>query len=69
MTLHHAIKIKSKIYTFYKTNDESREIYLNRIQYIRNELIKNNKANIDDLIKKSLIDRNIKFFGMVYNYD
>ena len=51
-----------KNYTINKTDDESYEIYLKRINYI-----KNNKCNnIDHIIKLSLIWRNVTFYKMTY---
>jgi uncharacterized FlaG/YvyC family protein len=53
-----------------KCDDESREVYLNRVDYILTNYDQHNKesikSNLDYVIRISLIWRNIKMFGMVY---
>lgn len=58
----------NKIYIINKTIDESREIYLARVDYIINKLNDiNNKLPIDKIINISYIWRNVNFFGMTYS--
>lgn len=59
------IKRGNDIYIIDKVDDESREVYLNRTNYIINE-INNNHINFDVATKRSYIWRNIKFKGMSY---
>jgi hypothetical protein len=58
------INHSDKTYTINKTDDESYEIYLERINYIKNKL--NDNLDIDHIIKLSLIWRNVKFYKMGY---
>lgn len=66
------IQRDNKIFIIEKSNDESREVYLARVNYIINKYNStdnNKKINNDDfmnIIKLSYIWRNIKFKKMVY---
>jgi hypothetical protein len=53
-----------------KTDDESREVYLMRVEYILNNYDPNSKvisrSNIENLVRLSLIWRNSTIYGMIY---
>lgn len=55
----------NKVYEIKKTEDESREIYLERIKYIFNK-IENTKQDYDNIILQSYIWRNMKYYKMKY---
>ena len=55
----------NKIYEIKKTEDESREIYLERIKYIFDK-IENTKYDFKDIILQSYIWRNMKYYKMKY---
>jgi hypothetical protein len=52
------------IYEIEQTDNESREIFLERVKYIIDNYTENN--SIDKLIRKSYIWRNHHFFKMKY---
>ena len=54
----------NKFYIIKQTEDESREIYLYRVQYIINMLEKN--VPIEKLVLMSLLWRNVKYCNMTY---
>jgi hypothetical protein len=56
----------NKVYIIPKTNDESREIYLERVNYVIKKNNEDNNLSIDDIIRMSLIWRNITFYQMTY---
>lgn len=58
----------NQIYIIKKTPDESREIYLDRVNYLIKILKKNKNINYDEALKRSYIWRNIKYFKMNYPY-
>jgi len=51
--------------TIQKKDDESNEIYLQRIEYISNK-IKNSKLSLDEIINLSYVWRNHVFYHMIY---
>lgn len=56
----------NRLYVIKKTNDESRELYLNRVNYIINKLETNGSKNYDEIVKLSYIWRNYTYKGMIY---
>jgi glycerophosphoryl diester phosphodiesterase len=62
--LQETIQKGNKFYIVKQTEDESREIYLCRIQYIINMLEKN--VHTENIVLMSLLWRNIKYFNMTY---
>lgn len=63
------IQIGDMIYTIKQTNDESRDLYLLRVNYIiecLNNMNHDEKIDWDILIRNSYIWRNIKHKGMTY---
>lgn len=54
-------------YIITKDVNEVQEHYLERINFIKNNYSNDNKINIELLITKSRIWRNITFLGMMYN--
>jgi hypothetical protein len=65
--LNNTIQKKNKYYNIEKGDDESRDIYLMRSNYIINKIENGSKKNINELIKLSYIWRNVKFYKMVYS--
>lgn len=55
-----------KFYVIDKSNDESRELYLNRVNYIIKKIEINNNKSYDEIIKLSYIWRNYTYRGMSY---
>lgn len=55
----------NQIYIIKKTPDESREIYLDRTNYLI-KILNNKNINYDEALKRSYIWRNIKYFKMSY---
>lgn len=55
-----------KIYVIKRTNNESRYLYLNRVNYIIKKVDSNKTKSYDDIIKLSYIWRNYKYKGMIY---
>jgi hypothetical protein len=53
-------------YTIQQTEDESREVYLDRVNYIIEVLNDNTSITINDAIRNSYIWRNITQYGMSY---
>lgn len=56
----------NKLYIIKKTNGESRELYLHRVNYIIKKLETSNQKSYDDIIKLSFIWRNYKYRNMIY---
>lgn len=63
---HECIQRDNIIYVIPKDTNESREIYVERVNYII-KLSSKNDTNFDDLINKSRIWRNTKYYGMQYS--
>jgi hypothetical protein len=59
----------NKLYLIKKMPDESREIYLERANFIINILTSNSDLTFDNAVIKSYLWRNIKFEKMVYSDD
>jgi len=66
MELRESIQRGDMFYTITQTDDESREVYLDRINYIIEMLNKDSNINIDNAIRSSYIWRNITYYGMSY---
>lgn len=66
MELHESIQRGDIFYTITQTDDESREVYIDRVNYIIDMLNKDFTINIDQVIKLSYIWRNITHYGMSY---
>jgi len=56
----------TKFYIVEKKNNESRELYLNRVNYIIRKIESGSTKTYDDIVKLSYIWRNYKYRGMVY---
>jgi hypothetical protein len=65
--LQETIQKGNKFYIVKQTEDESREIYLCRIQFIINMLEKNH--HMKNIVLMSLLWRNIKYFNMTYPFE
>ena len=57
---------ENKIYIIKKSDDESRELYLNRVNYIIKKISTNKNKSYDEIIKLSYIWRNYTYRGMIY---
>lgn len=57
---------KNKFYEIEQTDNESREIFLERVKYIIEYHTSNPDIDIDYIELKSYIWRNVKFFKMKY---
>ena len=55
----------SYFYAFDMQPDESREVFLNRVQFIINAST-NSEINFEDLVQLSLLWRNVTFYNMIY---
>jgi hypothetical protein len=65
--LQETIQKGNKFYVIEQTPDESREVYLDRVNYVINKLEESDiDKNIEQIIALSLIWRNIKFYKMTY---
>ena len=60
------IQRDNKFYIISKSNDESREVYLDRTNYIIKKIDSVNNVDYNDIIRKSFIWRNINYYGMSY---
>jgi len=54
------------IYVIKKTPNESRELYLNRVNYIIRKIESNKNKSYDEIVKLSYIWRNYKYRDMIY---
>ncbi len=68
MSFIEVIQRDNKFYSIPQTPEESREIYLERVNQIINMLSDpiNNKKSFDDIINLSYVWRNTKLLGMNY---
>ena len=66
MFINEVIQRGSILYIIKKTVDESREVYLNRVNYIIDKFNNNPEVSFDDIVTKSYIWRNINYSNMTY---
>ena len=64
MALQETIQRGNKFYLIKQTDDESREVYLSRVNYIIEKL--SSDESIDDIIGLSYVWRNVTFHKMTY---
>ena len=65
--INEVIQRGNKLYIIKKTVDESREVYLNRANYIIDKFNSDPESSFDDIITKSYIWRNINYNNMTYS--
>ncbi len=60
------IQRNNKFYVIQKDTDESREIYLNRVNYLIRLLENSKDISYDEAQRRSYIWRNMNYYGMSY---
>jgi hypothetical protein len=66
LKVHEVIQRNNKFYLINRSDDEAREVFLGRVDYIIKTLDNKPEMSFDEVLGSSYVWRNINFYGMTY---